>query len=984
MRNLFGALALFCSFTGATFAQRGAASPAPQREVGEREPLRRSAVSVYYDDRAVPHVYGESDEAAFYGVGFTQMRDYPVSTLLNLLSGTGRYAEVVGSFALGQDREIRHWEVPAIAAEQAAVLEPDVRALLQAYADGVEAGRRWWIEHPAALDALVDEVDVGGGQLETAMHLDPLPRFLNEAYGATDVRKKLELLLDRDAAYSDGSKVRIRLENVLQLGILVNSGVGGPGLYGGTGLTGTATNAWMAAMPDGADVRVLVMSDSHTPVNELGFAKGFYDVQGSSYRAAGWLIPGFPTVFYGYNDDLAWIVSAMPQQVPQKSFTDPTITAPDLPLVLGGGRPVVQNEWHATLEAGSSTSFLYEGAPVSLENESAQLYYRDYTGPAPTLVADPAGPTDFYWAPADGVSPYARRYPVTSPRYELPDPGAEIVFEQAYYAHEPRNVWEFFIGLGRARDAGPDLDEVLSKVLYNFGKGHSFLFADATGRLRYFWMCRVPEQGAGAVADAPWNDPDPAMHFLDGSRADHRWTGLHPYTDLPQLDVQVTPGGTPELFVNCNSTPDRVDAAGSIDLSGYPDYIVEHGNGFETFRHVRARQLLEAAVTAGTLTREASESAGGDQRDMWIATLWPLFREAATTTFDPDVAAFVAYVDAYKDDVEFVITPGDGGGEDFVAHRTSRVLPYTTLLQARYEREILQTPGLTAAQLGLGFDPSAAVPDPIDFGMPAWQPNVDAMVLALEEVAAVHAAGDGAGGLGNPAIVLDANASLTGPDVLTPTPWAHPRYEDAGVTVWGHVNVLPLTPHAQRAAFAPESLPPFPDPQFLFFRNLFNLAFYSAILPAELPSLEGMGVLPPSVDGSHRGFVAQRPAVYPIGGSGNGRSLFATGHTGYANDFEGMQPFGAGDSFVYYRPHTGGSSALFSVDFDGGSRKGRFLSAVGSTSLTRAIPENGNGDLDRFTPTADYVERVWSDLDTDPAYHAANSQLRHSLVYAHR
>ena len=106
---------------------------------------------VRYDEQMVPHIFGETDEAAYYALGYTQMLDFPVGTLVNLWRYSGRYAEFVGRkkylsepTALEIDRQNLHWELPQLADLQETQLDPQIRELLQAYVRGVNDGRAWW------------------------------------------------------------------------------------------------------------------------------------------------------------------------------------------------------------------------------------------------------------------------------------------------------------------------------------------------------------------------------------------------------------------------------------------------------------------------------------------------------------------------------------------------------------------------------------------------------------------------------------------------------------------------------------------------------------------------------------------------------------------------------------------------------------------------------------------------------------------------
>ena len=50
---------------------------------------------IFYDEHMIPHVLGQSDEAAFYALGYHHMVDFPIATLNALWLHSGRMAEII-------------------------------------------------------------------------------------------------------------------------------------------------------------------------------------------------------------------------------------------------------------------------------------------------------------------------------------------------------------------------------------------------------------------------------------------------------------------------------------------------------------------------------------------------------------------------------------------------------------------------------------------------------------------------------------------------------------------------------------------------------------------------------------------------------------------------------------------------------------------------------------------------------------------------
>ena len=100
-----------------------------------------AAVTVVYDERAVPHIFATTEEDAYRGLGYVVARDRLFQLYLQTLAATGRLTEIAGARALPLDREMRGLGLPR-AAERAFAAAGDTAAfmkLMTAYADGVNA-----------------------------------------------------------------------------------------------------------------------------------------------------------------------------------------------------------------------------------------------------------------------------------------------------------------------------------------------------------------------------------------------------------------------------------------------------------------------------------------------------------------------------------------------------------------------------------------------------------------------------------------------------------------------------------------------------------------------------------------------------------------------------------------------------------------------------------------------------------------------------
>ncbi|HEX2780122.1 MAG TPA: penicillin acylase family protein [Gemmatimonadaceae bacterium] len=104
-------------------------------------PGTRAAVTVLYDDRAVPHIFADNEPDAWRALGYVVARDRLFQLEMQTRAASGRLTEVAGARLLDADREMRELGLPR-AAEKALASFPagsPGRAAIDAFADGVNA-----------------------------------------------------------------------------------------------------------------------------------------------------------------------------------------------------------------------------------------------------------------------------------------------------------------------------------------------------------------------------------------------------------------------------------------------------------------------------------------------------------------------------------------------------------------------------------------------------------------------------------------------------------------------------------------------------------------------------------------------------------------------------------------------------------------------------------------------------------------------------
>jgi penicillin amidase len=98
-----------------------------------------SQVEVYRDSWGIPHVYASNSHDLFFAQGYVHAQDRFWQMEFWRRIGSGRLAEILGESALDSDRFIRTLGWHRTAAQELEQLGPEERAVLEAYAEGVNA-----------------------------------------------------------------------------------------------------------------------------------------------------------------------------------------------------------------------------------------------------------------------------------------------------------------------------------------------------------------------------------------------------------------------------------------------------------------------------------------------------------------------------------------------------------------------------------------------------------------------------------------------------------------------------------------------------------------------------------------------------------------------------------------------------------------------------------------------------------------------------
>jgi len=102
-----------------------------------RPPRLGAAVDVWRDPEGIPHILAASARDAFYAQGFVHAQDRLWHMEYDRRRAQGRFAEYAGAAAVAQDVHLRRLRLAATARDDYETVNGETRAMLDAYADGV-------------------------------------------------------------------------------------------------------------------------------------------------------------------------------------------------------------------------------------------------------------------------------------------------------------------------------------------------------------------------------------------------------------------------------------------------------------------------------------------------------------------------------------------------------------------------------------------------------------------------------------------------------------------------------------------------------------------------------------------------------------------------------------------------------------------------------------------------------------------------------
>lgn len=284
-------------------------------------------VEILRDRWGIANVFSDTDEGAMYGLGYATAEDRMYQMHFHLRLMQGRLAEAVGDLpkrvkrsvppnsAVEEDRLMRTLGFYRHAQTVAANLDPGTHKLLQAYSEGVNdyaeehkgdlhplfAEQGWTTERWSPADCIV-----AWWQLARFFAGDGLRDLFTMHQDRQRRRDGIIPVVDDEAAVVRREDVSD--EWVQKLQEFANEH--GLQRRGGAGEGPKFSHAWVIGGRKTTTGAAILVSDPQTPVWNPSALYEFH-VKGKTFNARGVGVAGSPLILIGFNNDVAWGMSAL-------------------------------------------------------------------------------------------------------------------------------------------------------------------------------------------------------------------------------------------------------------------------------------------------------------------------------------------------------------------------------------------------------------------------------------------------------------------------------------------------------------------------------------------------------------------------------------------------------------------------------------------------------------------------------------------------
>lgn len=442
----------------------------------------QAPVTVYRDAYGIPQIYAENTHDLFFAQGYTHAQDRLFQMDFQRRVGSGTLSEVLGDATLKTDQFLRTLGPHRAATEDLKAINADTLAILQAYADGVNAflaanSKKLPIEfrvlgyQPAPwqpLDTLMWGKMMAwdlGGNWENEL----INARLIEALGADKAAEVLTgypeagPFIIPEEVKSYGSLAPFDMDEVWALKRLLK--VDSPGI---------GSNNWVVAGSRTTTGMPLLANDPHLglQIPSVWYANGLH---APGWDVVGVTFPGTPGVVIGHNDRVAWGV---------------TNVGPD-----------VQDLFIEKINPANPNQYEYQGEWLEMQVIEEKIAVKGQAEPVvQTVKITRHGPimNDVAGAVGSDAPPLALQWT----------------------ALQGGKLSQAILSIDQARD-WPSFRTALQDFVV---PAQNFVYADVEGNIGYQMPGLVPirKQGDGTVPVPGWT-------------GDYEWTAFIPFNELPSV-----------------------------------------------------------------------------------------------------------------------------------------------------------------------------------------------------------------------------------------------------------------------------------------------------------------------------------------------------------------------------------------------------------------------------------------------------------------
>jgi len=537
----------------------------PQTDGRIRAEGLQAEVTIIRDSWGIPHIYASNTHDLFFAQGYVHAQDRFWQMEFWRRIGSGRLAEILGESALDSDRFIRTLGWHRTAARELELLGEEERAVLEAYAEGVNAyifthrGRLGleftllgltgvefepepWTPFNTITWAKVMAWDLGGNRSDELLRAHIAARL-----GTPAVAELMPPYPDDYPVIVPHPLTGATLEAVPEAAFEPFALGEGDDL---------GSNNWVVAGSRTETGMPILANDPHLSIQMPSI---WYEIglhcdpvgPGCPYNVVGASFASTPGVIIGHNDRIAWGVTNLGPDV-QDLFIERV--NPENP-----NQYEYQGQW-------LDMEIVREEIRVAGEEEPVVMFAR-LTRHGP-IINDVVGGTEEEWS--FGWQPLAL----------------------SWTALQPGTLMKSVLLLDRARN----WEEFRDALRYWDVPSQNFVYADVDGNIGYQAPGRIPIRASG-----------------DGSMPVPGWTGEYEWVDYIPFDELPRAFNPPEGYI--------VTANNAVVEPDYPYFLsMDWAPGY------RARRIVELIEADPSLSLADMQAIQGDSSPAWAREIMPYLR----------------------------------------------------------------------------------------------------------------------------------------------------------------------------------------------------------------------------------------------------------------------------------------------------------------------------------------------------------------------